>query len=134
MRISEKDRVAVYLSTLDIDDQKREEAMSFIVGYDSYVDTSLPEVDLELKRVQEYIDEYDLTKKTRKEEYIFRRYYIMFYARTNLLFSYEKIAKILKFSDHSTIINGIKNHKNFELHKDKRYKEYTKRERKHFAL
>lgn len=74
-----------------------------------------------LDKIQEIIEKYNLKTKCRKQEYIYKRYFIFYYLR-KIGYSYSKIGRIFE-KDHATILHGVKMHKLYNKLRDKVYME-----------
>jgi len=62
----------------------------------------------ELERVQDYIKHMEL--HNRKDEYKFKRYYLMKYLREGTNLSLSSIGSYF-LKDHATVMNGLKGYK-----------------------
>ena len=69
----------------------------------------------EINRVQEHINQMELT--SRKDEFKFRRYYLMKYLRKGSTMSLTAIGAMFN-KDHSTIVNALKQVENLENYTD----------------
>lgn len=82
-----------------------------------------------IDRVDEIIEHYSLKTNTKKQEFVYRRFYLMNFLRINTFLSLseiaEKFGKMTRYGigDHSTVIHGIRKHK--LLTNDKVYKFHT---------
>jgi hypothetical protein len=84
-----------------------------------------------LDQVRNYLDGSGIDMKSRKQEHLFRRYYLMYYLRKCYKAPLESIGRLFN-KDHATIINAIKQ---YEILKgDKDFKDITEDERLFFPL
>lgn len=83
------------------------------------------------QRVQRYILDSDINLKSRKQEHLYRRYYLMSFLKEKTSLSMASIGRIFR-KDHSTVINAIRETKN--LSSDANYYLYTESERDAFPM
>tara|TARA_R110000803_G_scaffold162580_1_gene226206 strand:+ start:42 stop:557 length:516 start_codon:yes stop_codon:yes gene_type:complete len=82
--------------------------------------------DFILKKVKEIIKVYDLKSKTKKREFIYKRFYLFnFLSNSNLKINYTQIGKLFD-KNHATVLNGLKQHNDLMQFSDEVYLEYTK--------
>ena len=84
-----------------------------------------------LDQVRNYLDSSGINMTSRKQQHLFRRYYLMYYLRKCYKAPLKSIGRLFG-KDHSTIINAIKQ---YEILKgDKDFKDITEDERLFFPL
>lgn len=84
-----------------------------------------------MEEIIQYIEDNNLKKKSRYRNIIYRRYYLYNKLREQG-YTYQYIGNIFN-RDHSTILHGIKVHKDFTKLKDKIYFKMTQKERDLFG-
>ena len=76
-----------------------------------------------IENVQDLIEQFDLKKKCRKQEVIYKRYYLYNQLR-KANYSLGAIGKIFN-KDHASVLHGLRMHEVYTLSKDKVYKMFT---------
>jgi len=88
------------------------------MGWTEYI---IEHTDSKLKKVREIVENEQLGSKTRIRSSAHQRYYLMNYMSKELGMTSVKIGMELGGRDHSTVLHGIKKHKEFIEWKDKLY-------------
>lgn len=60
-----------------------------------------------LEQVEKYIQDSDIDLKSRKQEHLFRRYYLINFLRKKTCLSSTRIGKVFG-KDHATVLNSLK--------------------------
>lgn len=76
-----------------------------------------------IENIQDLIEQYDLKKKCRRQEVIYKRYYLYNQLR-KANYSLGAIGKIFN-KDHASVLHGLRMHEVYTLSKDKVYKMFT---------
>lgn len=83
------------------------------------------------QKIKRYVKEANINMESRKQEHLFRRYYLMLFLREKTTLSLASIAWVFK-KNHATVIHALKEVKN--LANDENYQMYTEREREAFPM
>ena len=66
-----------------------------------------------IKKVELLIEHYSLANTSRRHDQVYPRYYLMNFLRDNTKLNLYDISCLFKKYDHSIVIHGIKQHKNY---------------------
>lgn len=110
----------------------RQQAIEALIKI-AYPDFPLAEAPLSRWVVSEGIEPHLFFGIGRKRTYTYRRYVAWYYLK-EMGMTYQAIGEMFGGRDHSTIISGIKNHKNYTETKDKQYAQIVQSFNEFFGL